>query len=181
MGYFPLIWKGSITHMHGLAVYIREGFPFAWDLFLGSSMDSYLCFQLALFHSVSYLLSSINHLLCLYTWVLILFHLTDEVLLINSSANMFVFGEFNFHHNNCLTYSGRTDRPGGLCYNISISNDLTLMANFPTGTTDYDYHGPVLLDLFLSFDASISSTKAFPPLGNTDDVVVSVYIDFPSY
>ena len=154
--------------MHGLAVYIREGFPFAWDLFLGNSIDFYLCFQLALFHSVSYLFSSINHL-------------TDEALLINSSANTFVFGEFNFHYKNCLTYSGRADRPGGLCYNISISNDLTQIANFPTGITDYDYHGPVLLDLFLSFDASISSTKAFPPLGNTDDVVVSVCIDFPSY
>ena len=37
------------------------------------------------------------------------------------------------------------------------------------------------LDLFISSDASICSTMAFPPLGNSDHVVVSVSIDFPSY
>ena len=30
-GYLPLIRKDSSTHMHGLAVYVKEGFPFAWD------------------------------------------------------------------------------------------------------------------------------------------------------
>ena len=33
----------------------------------------------------------------------------------------------------------------------------------------------------ISSDTSICSTVAFPPLGNSDDVVVSVSIDFPSY
>ena len=36
------------------------------------------------------------------------------------------------------------------------------------------------MDFFLSSDASICSTMAFPPLGNSDHVVVSVSIDFPS-
>ena len=36
------------------------------------------------------------------------------------------------------------------------------------------------LDLFISSDASICSTIAFPPLGNSDHVVFSVSIDFPS-
>ena len=39
---------------------------------------------------------------------------------------------------------------------------------------------PALLDFFLSFDASICSTMAFCSLGNSDDVVVSVSIDFLS-
>ena len=43
-GYLPLIPKDSSTHMHGLAVYVKEGFPFAWDLSLENSADSYLCF-----------------------------------------------------------------------------------------------------------------------------------------
>ena len=42
-----------------------------------------------------------------------------------------------------------------------------------------DFHSPALLDLFISPDASIYSTMAFPPLGNCDHVVVSVSIDFP--
>ena len=42
------------------------------------------------------------------------------------------------------------------------------------------YHS-ALLNLFISSDASICSTMAFPSLGNSDHVVVSVSIDFPSY
>ena len=38
----------------------------------------------------------------------------------------------------------------------------------------------VLLFGFLSSDTNICSTMAFPPLGNSDHVVVSVSIDFPS-
>ena len=56
-------------------------------------------------------------------------------------------------------------------YNFSISNEITEMV---------DSHSPALLDLFLSSDASICSTMVFPPLGNSDHVVVSVSIDFPS-
>ena len=91
----------------------------------------------------------------------------------------FVFGDFNVHHKDCLTYSGGIDRPGELCYNFSVSNDLTWMVNFPTRTPDCHSHSPALLDFFLSSDASICSTMAFPPLGNSDHVV-SDSIDFPS-
>ena len=104
----------------------------------------------------------------------------DEVLSINPSANVFAFGDFNVHHEDWFTYSSGTDRPGELCYNFSISNDLTQMVNFPTQIPDCDSHSPALLDLFPSSDASICSTMAFPPLGNSDHVVVSVSIDFPT-
>ena len=62
---------------------------------------------------------------------------------------------------------------------VTISNDLTQKVNFPTWIPDCDSHSPALLDLFLFSDASICSTMAFPPLGNSDHVV-SVSIDFPS-
>ena len=55
----------------------------------------------------------------------------EEVLSINPSA-VFVFGDFHVHHKDWLTYSDGTDRSGELCYNFSISNDLTLIVNFPT-------------------------------------------------
>ena len=54
------------------------------------------------------------------------------------------------------------------------------MVNFPTEIPDCDSHSPALLDLFIFSDASICSAMAFPPLGNSDYVVVSVSIDFPS-
>ena len=71
--YLPLIRKDSGTHMHGLAVYVKEGLPFARDLSPENSAHSYLCFRLALLHSVL-LFSSIGHLLRLCVRFLILFH-----------------------------------------------------------------------------------------------------------
>ena len=55
--YLPLIRKDSSTHMHYLAVYFKEGLPFARDLSLENSADSYLCFQLALIHLLVFPLS----------------------------------------------------------------------------------------------------------------------------
>ena len=103
----------------------------------------------------------------------------DKVFLANPSANVFVFGDFNAHHKDWLTYSGGTDQPGELSF--SISNDLTQMVNFPTRIPDCDFPSLALLDLFLSSDTSICSTMAFHPLGNSDHVAVSVSIYFPLY
>ena len=50
-GYIPLIRKDSVTHMHGLAVSVKEGLPFARDLSLENSADSF--FRLALLYLVS--------------------------------------------------------------------------------------------------------------------------------
>ena len=91
---------------------------------------------------------------------------------------MYVFGDFKIHHKDWLTYSGGTDRSGELCYNFSISNDLTQTLNFPIWIPDCNSHGPALLDLFISSDASICFTMAFPPLENSDHVVVSVSMTF---
>ena len=82
-------------------------------------------------------------------------------------------------HKDWLTYSGEADRRGELCYNFSIPKDLTQIVNFPTRIPDCDSRSPALLDLFISSEASICSTIAFTPLGNSDHVFVSVSIDFP--
>ena len=84
--------------------------------------------------------------------------------MINPSANAFVFGEFNVHYKDWLTYSSGTNRPGELCYIFSISNNLTQMINFPTRIPDCDSHSPALLDLFLSSDATICSAMVFPAI-----------------
>ena len=54
------------------------------------------------------------------------------------------------------------------------------MFNFPTQIPDCDSGNLALLDLLLSSDASICCTMAFPPMGNSNHVVVSVSNDFPS-
>ena len=68
----------------------------------------------------------------------------DEVLSINRSGNVFVFGDFNVHHKDWLIYSGETDYPGELCI-----SQITLLKwlNFLLGSTpDCNSHSPVLLD-----------------------------------
>ena len=139
--------------------YVKEGLPFARDVSPEKSADSYLRFRLALLHSVSYLFflyRSPSSALC--TVFDSISSNIDEVLSINPSANVFVFGDFNVHHKDWLIYSGGTNRPGEFCYNFCISNDLTQMVNFLKRIPDCDSHCPALLDLFFSSDASICST-----------------------
>ena len=147
--------------MHGLAVFVKEGFPFAQDLSLENSADSYSCFRLALLRSVPYffyLYRSPSLSIC--TVFDSISSNIDEVLLINPSANVFIFGNFNVHHKDWFAYSGGTDRAGELCYNFSTSNNLTQIVNFPTRIPDCDSDSPTLLHLFISSDASICSTMA---------------------
>ena len=70
----------------------------------------------------------------------------DEVLLINQSANVFDFEDFNVHHKDWLTYSSGTDRPGKFYYNLPISYYLIQKVNFPTRIPGRDSHSPALLD-----------------------------------
>ena len=51
--YLPSIRKDSVTHMDSIAVCMKEGLLFALGLSLENSANSYLCFLLALLHSVS--------------------------------------------------------------------------------------------------------------------------------
>ena len=140
--------------MHGLTVYVKVGLPFARDLSLENSADSYVCFWLALLHSVFYfffLYWSPSWSLCT-VFDSISFNI-DEVLLINPSANVFVFGDFNVHHKDWLTYSGGTGRSGELCYNFSLSNVLIQMADFPT-TRIPDWDSQVLWPNIIAWDIS---------------------------
>ena len=94
-GYLPFIRKDSSTHMHGLAVYVKEGLPFARNLSLENSGGSYLCFRQALLHSVSYFFSlhqSPSSSLCM--------------VFDSTSSNI---DEVLFHHKDWPTYFVETD------------------------------------------------------------------------
>ena len=83
---------------------------------------------MALLHSVSYfffLYQSPSLSLCMVFDTIS--SNVDEVLSINPSANVFVFGNFNAHHKDWLTYSLGTDRSSDLW------NGLTQMINFLSG------------------------------------------------
>ena len=99
--------------MHGLAVYVKEGLPFAQVLSLEHSADFYLCFRMVSLQSYFFFLNRSPSLCTVFDSIS---SNIDEVLSINLSANAFVFRDFNVHHKGWPTYSGRTDRPGELYY-----------------------------------------------------------------
>ena len=68
--YLPLIRKDS---MHGLAVYVKEGLLSAQDLSLENFVDFYLVFNWLYFIYCLTSFSIINHHLCIYAWLLMLF------------------------------------------------------------------------------------------------------------
>ena len=113
--YLPLIQKNSSTHMHCVTVYVKEGLLFSWVLSLKNSANSHLCFWLALHHSLSYFYFLYwSPSLSLGTVFDSISSNIDEVLSINLSANVFVFGDFNIRHKDWLTHSSGTDWPGEL-------------------------------------------------------------------
>ena len=135
---------------------------FAQEFSLENSADSYLCFWLSLLHSESYfffLYQSPSLSLCVFFGSIS--SNRDEVLLINPSADAFVFGDINIHHKDWRSYSAGTNRSGKFCFNFFISNGLTQMVWFPTWIPDCDSHSPGLLDLFIS-DPNICFTMTFP-------------------
>ena len=54
------------------------------------------------------------------------------------------------------------------------------MVNFPTRIPHCNSQSPSVVDLFLYSNHGISSTTTFLPLGNSDQVFISVSIDFLS-
>ena len=104
--YYLYAWSHSLCEG-------RTSFCSGQDLSLENSADSYLRFWLALLQSVSYfffLNQSPSSSLC--TVFDSISSNTDEVLSINPSVNVFVFGDFSIIHKDWLTFFGGTGRPG---------------------------------------------------------------------
>ena len=105
-GYLPLIQKDSSIHMCGLAVYVKEGLSFARDLSVENFADSYVFDWLYFFQCLILVPLSIT-----FAFVHVFDSISsnmdesskmDEILSINPSANVFVFGDFNVHHEDWL-------------------------------------------------------------------------------
>ena len=119
--------------MYGVAVYVKEGFPFEQDLSLEKTLRIFM-FGLALRHSISYFFFLHRSPSSFCTAFDVVLSNRGEVRSVIPSAYVYVFRDFNVHHKDFLTYSGGTDRPGELCHNFC---HLT-MVNFPTRILDCD-------------------------------------------
>ena len=143
-GYLSLTRKDSITHVHGLDVYVKKGLPFVPDLSLEKSADSYLCFWLTLLHSLPYFF-----FLCPspYSPLSAVFRANssdiDKALLIRPSVNIFVFRGFNVHRRNWLSPSNGND--------IIFLSQMPLLRwlTFLLGFLDCDCQSPAALVMYI--------------------------------
>ena len=69
----------------------------------------------------------------------------------------------------------------GLPILVELIDLVNSVITFPSQMTLLGSLTMILTALLFWIDASICSTMAFPPSENSDHVVVSVSIDFPSY
>ena len=99
MAYIPLIQKDSVTHVHGLAVYVKEGLPLARHLSLENSVNCYYVFEWLYFiQGLTFFSHFWSPSSSLCTVLDAISSGVGEVLLMNPSANVFVIGEFNIQH-----------------------------------------------------------------------------------
>ncbi|CAE1168972.1 unnamed protein product [Acanthosepion pharaonis] len=179
-GYLPLLRKDSLTHMHGLSVYVKDHIPLARELSLESPDQSYMCLRLSLLNAVSYLFFLYRSPSSQDCGILdSIFDSIDKALSLHPFAHIFVFGDFNAHHTMWLK-NATTDHAGIQTFNFSVSQSLTQIVNFPTRFAFNREGKASLLDLcFTSIPESCSATQLCP-LGNSDHAVVSVNISFNS-
>ena len=92
----PKEFHYSITHMHGLPVYLKEELPFSWD---SRKLLPILTYVFDWLYLRVFLLFSLLITLSLYKAFDVVSSNIDKVLSINLFANMFDFKGFNVHHN----------------------------------------------------------------------------------
>ena len=130
-GYLPLIRKDSITHMLGLAVYVKEDF-LLHAIYLQKTpriltyvfdFDSYFTQCLTSFSSIDHLFRRYARFLTLFT----VFYLTQIRFSRSTHLLMCIFGNFNVHHKDWLTYSGGTDIHGELSSDVGICSTMAFL------------------------------------------------------
>ena len=164
-GYLPLFRKDSVTNIDGLAVYMKMGLSFAQDLFLQNSPDSYYVFDWFYFLQCLTSFSCIDHLVPLCAWFLMLFH----------PANVFVFWDFNVHHEDWLTFSGGINRPQGTL--IIFLSQTTLLRWL---TFLHEFFTVTLTDLFIwiyFFLQMVTFVLQWPPLHW--EILINVFSQIP--
>ena len=99
----------------------------------------------------------------------------DKALSMYSTVKILIFGGINVHHRNWLTYSGRTGRPGELCYNfwLCYNSVINLECWLPHLHTWLWYTQSSVSDLFVTSGSELCSAKVSHPMGNSNHLVVS--------
>ena len=139
--------------MHGLAVYVKEGLPFALDVSLETLQILNYIFDWLYFTQCLTSFSSIDRLLQLCARFLILFRLTQ----IRFSRSTHLLVLLSLETSTSITRTGLPILVGLIDlvnYVIIFLSQTTLLRwlTFLLETETFDSHSPALLDLFISYD-----------------------------
>ena len=165
--------------LHGLMVYVKEGFPAGRVKDFEVENAPFMCFKVALAQGTSFIFT-------LYRpqndtdGDILLDQIAEQVDLILTkfpSANIHICGDFNVHHKDWLIHSNHTDAPGRQCFEFAAASGLTQIVDVPTRVPDRAGDFASLLDLFLTSVPDKCVHSVTSPLGTSDHCVVSVKVN----
>ena len=88
-------------------------------------------------------------------------------------AEISILGDFNVHHQLCLS-SSFNDQPGEQAFNFVSLHDLEQLVKHPTRIPDHSGDMPNILDLFLTSNPFAYSVKLPSLLGSSNHRLISV-------
>ena len=176
-GYNDPIKKDDSRHGHGLAVYVKNGFPCSRAASFEDPLLPYMCFRVALLHSTSFIFTLYRPQTDGVAIFDSIAERIDSILLAHPSASIHLCGDFNIHHQEWLIHSNCTDEEGRHCHDFAIAYDLTQIVDKPTRVPDIDGHFPNLLDLFLTTCPDACTQSVHSPLGSSDHCLIQVKIE----
>ena len=165
---------------HGLAAYIKEGFPCSRFAKYELADAPYMCFRVSLVHSTSFIFALYRPQKDGTVIFDQIGQAIDSILSENPYADIHICGDFNVHHSEWLIHSNKTTPEGRYCHDFAVAYDLTQTVTKPTRVPDATGQYANLLDLFLTSCPERCSTSVLSPLGSSDHCVVSVKVDTKS-
>ena len=175
-GYNDPIKKDDRRHGHGLAVYIKDGFPCSRATSFEDPSLPFMCFRVALLHTTAYIFTLYRPQTDGVAIFDCIAEKIDSILLAHPSASIHLCGDFNIHHQEWLIHSNRTDEEGRHCHSFALAYDLTQIVDRPTRIPDVDGQFPSLLDLFLTSCPDTCDQSVHSPLGSSDHCVIQVKV-----
>ena len=165
---------------HGLAAYVKEGFPCSRFAKYEHADAPYMCFRVSLVHSTSFIFALYRPQKDGTVIFDQIGQAIDSILSENPYADIHICGDFNVHHGEWLIHSNKTTPEGRYCHDFAVAYDLTQTVTKPTRVPDATGQYANLLDLFLTSCPEKCSTSVLSPLGSSDHCVVSVKVDTKS-
>ena len=160
---------------HGLAVFAKPGLPLVRLTEYEDSNHEFLSFACHLeqtTHLLFFLYRSPSATSDIFD---VISDKIDSLLTKYPSAKVSVFGDFNVHNKEWLTFSRTSDSNGKAAEDFALSQNLTQIVDCPTRIPDRCTNDTAhLLDLFLTSHPEIHEHFVSSPLGNSDHCVVTV-------